>query len=200
MLTNEQLHQLADGRLPFDVFATQVKFDIAGLAGRIAKRWTHLPSTMDMDDLTQVMLMAVHANIGKYDSGRGSIRDFIVGQCCYAARKEITRHAASQQHDDQMYMPSDVQEPDQEDARLAREMCELLPRDDRQRHIMDALVSTWSLDGTASTLLAHPATFRMFAPLARRPVTKPSSGMRRNARRSIYLTARKWMQRAQAVA
>ena len=201
MLTNKQLHELADGSLTFDVFVTQAQDDIAGLAGRIVKRWTHLPSAMDMDDLTQVMLMTVHTNIGKHNPRLGSIRNFIVAQCCYAVRKEIARQMVIQNREATSYDRGDnVQVSDQEDTRLAREMCELLPRDERQRHIMTALVRTCSLDDTVAVLLAQPATFRMFAPRARRPVTKPSSGMRRNTRRSIYLTARKWMQRAQAVA
>lgn len=198
MLTNDQLHQLAAGELTFNTFAAQAQPDFAALAGNLAKRWSQLPTTLDHDDIVQVMLLAVHTNIGKYDASRGSIRDFIVGRCCYAARDEINRHAASQRRDENMHLAVDVQLPNQDGAVLAREMCAMLPCDDRQRHIMDALVATCSLDDTATALLAHPATFKMFVPRARRPVTKPSDATRLRTRRSVYLTARKWMQRAQA--
>lgn len=197
MLTNDQLHQLAAGELPFSTFVAQAQPDFAALAGNIAKRWRALPTTLDHEDIVQVMLLAVHTNIGKHNPSRGSIRDFIVGRCCYAARDEINRHAASQRRDD-MHPSIPVQEPQQDGTVLAREMCALLPQDERQRCIMRALVETCSLEGTAAALLAHPATFKMFAPGARRPVTKPSDATRLRARRSVYLTARKWMQRAQA--
>ena len=200
MLTNDQLHALADGELSFGDFAVQAHADIRSLAGRIAKRWKLLPTKMDQDDLVQVMLLAVHTNIHKHNPRLGSIRNFIVARCCWAARDEITRHAISQSRDDRMYLPSDVQEANQEAAQLAREMCAMLPQDRRQRHIMDSLVQTCSMEDTAVELLAHPATYKMFAPKARRPVTSPSDALRCSARRSIYLTARKWMQRAQATA
>ena len=200
MLTNDQLHALADGELSFGAFAAQAHADMQGLAGRISKRWKLLPTTMDTDDLVQVMLLAVHTNIHRHNPKRGSIRDFIVSRCCYAAKDEINKHAASQRRDDLMHLPSDVQEPNQEAAQLAREMCALLPRDTRQRHIMDALVQTGSMEDAADVLLAHPATFKMFAPQARRPVTSPSDALRHSTRRSVYLTARTWMERAQAYA
>jgi len=190
MLTDKLLTDVAEGRVTFDAFARQTSGDFAALAAHFARKYRgDLPGGMQLDDLVQEMLLSVHIHLQTFDPTKGSIAQHIVHRACCAARKAIGRCSRSQELDDRMQLDADVQVPIQEDVYLAQERRDTLPCDARQRAIVQSLFETGSFDLTTESLLAHPDTCSMFA--TPDPV---------RARHSVYRTARKLAQRAQATA
>lgn len=196
MLTTELLTQLAEGQISFNAFAEEVHADLTRLAQHIATKWG--PTAVHVEDLVQEMLIAVYTQLPKFSAARGDIREFIVFRACIAARRELKRDS---KHHTALVLFSAPELADivgsgalesseelrQEAIRLARELIDLLPFDDRQRAIMGSLARTGSLDLSTEELLAHPDTRTMFA----NPDPK-------RARHSVYRTALKLAQRAEA--
>lgn len=190
MLTTELLTELAEGDITFGEFTRTTSGDFTAMATHLARRWGTLPPALQVQDLTQEMLLAVHLQLPNYNPAKGrSLRDFIVWMAYCAARKCCTAAAVSKKRDETGPLYVDVQRSTQEDIRLARELCELLPNDDRQRVIIESLVRTGSLDVTTDELLASEATRCMF--INPNPI---------RARHSVYRTALKLALRAQATA
>lgn len=189
MMTAELLTALAQGRVTFDHFVAEATVDMTRLARHIVTRWGGLPPGLDVDDLVQEMLLAVYQQLPSYRPRSGTdIKSFVVFRVCACARRELRRFAARAQVEQRCIDLAQVHEPDQEVARLARELTELVPFDDRQRTIMGSLARTGSLDATTSELLAHPDTATMFA--------NPNPA---RAKHSVYRTALKLAHRAQAM-
>lgn len=186
MLTTEQLTALARGQLSFNDFAAQARGDFTRLAQYVAKGWRAVPTALDDDDLVQEMLLAVYQQLPRFEEGTGCIREFVVFRACAAARRALKSNMLHRQLE-RGWVTEDVQEPYQEARWLARELAELVPFDERQRTIVESLAATGSLDVTTQQLLAHPDTAAMFA-----------NHDHTRARHSVYRTARKLAERAQA--
>lgn len=188
MITNELLTALAEGRLTFGQFERQTRGDFQAMATGMARKWGALPDTLQVEDLVQVMLLAVHLTVPNHDAKLGEIAPYVVHRAYCAARKELNRCHNSEDRDDRMGVSDDVQPPIQEHVHLARERCAQLPCDDRQRTILESLIRTGSFDLTTTELLSHADTRSMFN--TPDPV---------RARHSVYRTAIKLARRAQAI-
>lgn len=188
MITNEQLTALAEGRTTFGAFEQETRGDFRAMATGLARSWGTLPQSLQVEDLMQVMLLAVHQVLPRYCAAKGAIAPFVINRAYCMARKELQRCHNSQDRDDRMQVVDDVQPPIQEDIRLARERCDVLPNDERQRAILHSLVQTGSFDLTTTELLSHADTRSMFIN------TDP-----KRARHSVYRTALKLAHRAQAI-
>jgi len=198
MITTKLLNDLHDGCITFGAFAAKTRGDFAALATNVARRWGKLPPMLQLEDLEQEMLLAVHVGMSEFDPDRGGIRMYIVNRVCNAARTELHRATQSKKRDDHgglRLFPESRLRSDQEESRFVRQLLVILPNGERQTSIIQSLARTGDLGDTTTELLAHPLTRQMFA----EPKTSHYPNFKR-ARRSVYLTARKLAQRAQAIA
>ena len=200
MLTTQLLTALRDERIDFGEFIRETQGDFLAMATKIARDWGTLPPAIEVQDLQQDMLLAVHTGLRDFETDRAyDLRAFIVWRVCSVARKELQRQAKLKNCDNRCTQ-LDVQQPVQEAMHLAHQRVAMLPIGDRQAAIINSLVRTGSVDRTANDLLIDFDTQRLFMPRIRRRVKQVSQHGRQQARYAVLRTARKLAHRAQTTA
>ena len=199
-LTTEILWDLKRGRLGFAEFDRTCRGDVVALATKVAARWGQLPPAVQVDDLVQVMMMAIATGLDAYDPRRSGFKQFVVYRACAAARRELRAAASCKDRDDLGVLECDVQPPVQEDVLFGTQAVEralaTLPVGPRQVAVLSSLARTQSLDATTDELLADPAMQQLFTN-SRRPIRVVSETTRKRTRHSVYRSALKMAHRAQ---
>lgn len=200
-LTTDILWELKRGSIGFAEFDRQCRGDFTALATRVAASWGQLPPAVQLEDLVQVMMLAVATGLDIYDPRRSGFKPFMVYRACTAARQELRLASTSKDRDDLMPPVCDVQpavqDDDLDETRAVEYALATLPVGDRQVAVINSLARTQSLDATTDELLADPVTRSLFIK-SRRPVKVVSESTRKRTRHSVYRSALKMAHRAQA--
>lgn len=197
MLTTELLTALRDERIDFGEFIRLTQDDFRAMVNKIINGWGAMPPAVEVQDLQQEMLLAVHTGLQAYEYDRGDLRTFIVWRICSEARKMLHRQTKIKNRDAVGPTLLEVQDSEQEVVYLAQQRTARLPTNERQAAIIGSLLHTGSVDETANELLSDLDTQRLFMPSIRRRIKKVSQQGRRQARYSVYRTARRLALRAQ---
>lgn len=171
MINHWDLLWVRSGELSFTEFAKEATPDFRRLATKLCNART-LPPSIDVDDVVQVMLMAVPPTLAVWREGDYDLRRFVIMRAIWAARKYVKRARKYQVKEDQARLDLRLSEVVSTDEDLHDEFTDvrkrvkgilsLAPRTSIQKAALESLARTQCVKESLKELLGDPRTARMF--------------------------------------
>jgi DNA-directed RNA polymerase specialized sigma24 family protein len=163
-LNNNILNAIRNKTVKPSVAVREITDDFRALASKTLRRCGH-PTTVDLDDVVQEMLIEMFRSIARFEPGLGDFKSYVVFNSMTAAKKFIRREHRFKTFEGPDSLVSDVQEAVQDSHAIFNEgmqHMESMLHSERQTAILRSLAETQCVNRTTEQLLADPRTSLLF--------------------------------------